>query len=124
MVAELAQRHHIEQFVQSAEPAGQDHECVRAIDHLALALEHVGGGDQLGDGAMTHFPLQQAARDQADHFAARAHRGIGDGTHEADVATAVDYANACRTKHFAQLRRDPAIDRVGAILRATKDADA
>jgi hypothetical protein len=110
VVAELAQRQHLQQFVEGAEAAGQDDEGT--------------GHDQARDVAVADLALQEPGRNQPDHLAAGGDRGVGHGAHQPDVAAAVDHGQAGRPEEPAQLGGERPVRRVEAVARAAEDADA
>jgi hypothetical protein len=124
VVAQLTQGHHLEHLVERAKPARQHDEAVGTGDHLVLAVEHVARHDQLGDRPMADLALEQAGRNQPGHLAAGGHRRVGDGTHQADPAAAIDQLEPGACGQLAQSRRRRPKAAVRPVLGAAKDAQA
>src|SRR5690606_31893337 len=87
--------------------------CVHTVHHF-----------QAGQTAVADFGALQALRDDADHFATGIERRVGDHTHQADGAAAVDQANASLGQVLTQRFGGFAVDRAGAGAGSTEDADA
>lgn len=73
---------------------------------------------------MRHLPVGQLLRNDAGHLAAGGQDRIGDGAHQADVAAAVDQAQAVAGDALAQRRGAFDVDGLVAGIGAAVDADA
>jgi hypothetical protein len=94
VLADLAQREHLEQLVERAEAARQHQEGVGARHQLALAARHVVDDEQLGEPRMRQLAGDHAVRDHADHAPARAQRRVGQHAHQPDRRAAVHQLDA------------------------------
>ena len=72
---------------------------------------------------MPDLALEQEARDDADHLAARLEAGVGDRLHHPDPAAAVDERGAAPGELAAERRGGVRVLRTGAAARAAEDAD-
>ena len=79
----------LERLVQGAEPAGQDDEGVRAVEHHALAGVHAVDDMQLGQAGMLDLKLLDVVGNDADHLAAGGQGRVGGDAHQADPAAAI-----------------------------------
>ncbi len=124
MTAQLQPREDLEQFLGRADAAGQRDEGVREIGHLALARVHGIDGDEGGELAMADFHGDEVVRNDADDFAAAGERGIGQRTHQADVAAAVNEADFFRGEEGSELDGDGPIDGIEAGAGPAVDANS
>ena len=121
--AELAPGQHLEHLVQGAEAAGQGDEAVGQVEHAHLALVHRADDLQLGQAAVRDLPVGQLLRDHAGDLAAGLEHGVGDDAHQADVAAAVDQADAFAGQAVAQGDGAFGVGRLAAGVGAAIDAD-
>src|SRR5471032_2040031 len=80
----------LEELLQGADAARQDHESVRAVEHLELALVHGLDDHGFGEIRVARLALQQEARDDAHDLAAALEGGVRGQTHQADATSAVN----------------------------------
>ncbi len=80
----------LEELLQGADAAGQDHEGVGTLEHLQFALVHGLDDHGLGELRMARFALQKEIRDDPDRPAPTVEDGIGDQPHQADAPSAID----------------------------------
>ena len=95
VAAELHPGHLLDDLLQRADAAGQRDEGVRHLEHLAFALVHVAGDDQVVLAAPRVLARHQEFGDDAGDLRRRAseHR-VGELAHHADGAAAIDEADA------------------------------
>lgn len=72
---------------------------------------------------MADLGALQALRDDTDHLATGIERRIGDHTHQADGATAIDQANAALGQVLAERFGSLAVNGTGARAGTTEDTD-
>jgi hypothetical protein len=93
VLAELVPRHDLNNLFHGANTARQDHESVRALKHLVLALVH-GLDDryivELGHCGLGRFPIDKKPWNDRTDLAASAQCSMSDGTHQAGGAAAID----------------------------------
>ncbi len=91
VVAERAEREHLEELLQGADAAGEHDERVRLREHDALALAHRLGHDHLVGGIIGDALARlERLRDHADHAPACRVRRPRHDAHEPDRPAAVD----------------------------------
>ena len=95
MHAKLRPRHRLEELLERADAARHGDERVGQVGHHRLARVHRVDDAQVGDAGVGDLAIGQRVRNHADHFAAAGEDGIGDRRPSADVAAAVDEADAC-----------------------------
>jgi hypothetical protein len=103
--------------------ARQDHEGVGMLEHLQLALVHGLHDDRLVELGMPRLALQQEAWDDPDHTPPGVEGSIGQHTHEADAAAAIDESPPVPGQDFAKFGRHVPGKTVIAEAGATKNAD-
>ena len=86
---ELVPRQQLERLVERAEAAGQGDEPVGQLGHPGLALVHRVDDLQRGHAEVGDLGPHELVGDHADDLAAVLEGGVGDGTHQPDVAAAV-----------------------------------
>ena len=84
-------------------PPGSVRNASAAAVHLALALAHVVGDDELVGPVVGDLELDQRARDDADGVRPAGAGGTGDGPHAADRAAAADQRPAAAGEREAHL---------------------
>ena len=94
MEPELAPGQQLAERLEGAEPAGEGHEGVRQLGHLALALVHRVHHAQLGELAMGHLSVHERVGDHTDHASSRLESRGGDAAHHAHTGSAVDEVDA------------------------------
>jgi hypothetical protein len=72
VVAELLQRDDLDELLERADAAGEDHEGVALGVHAVLALPHRVGADELGDLRQGDLAGGEAVRDDAEDLPAGA----------------------------------------------------
>ena len=108
---ELRPGENFAQFVQSAKAAGCGNEQIGQIGHQRLACMHAVDDVQLRQVGVRHLAFEQMLRDDADHLAAGVECGVGDQTHQADVAAAIDQAVTTHGEQRAEDVRRFCVDR-------------
>ena len=103
MIAELAQRHRVQDLVQRAEAAGQRHERIGRLDQLLLAIEHRRRDPQLAEVDLADLAVEQSLRDDAQDRTAGRLRAARGHPHQPDVAAAVDQPPAAAADRGAEL---------------------
>ena len=73
--------HDLCDLLQRSRAAGEGDKGIAEFDHLALALRHVLGHDELSQAVMLEFALDEAARLDAGHFSAGAQNAVRDRAH-------------------------------------------
>ena len=101
MPPELGPGHLFDQFLEGADPARQRDEGIRALEHQALAGVHVGNDDGLLDVVEHPFARFQKIGNDASDIAAIVEDRAGDRPHQADIAAAIDEADAALGKATA-----------------------
>ena len=123
MQAKLAPGQRFEEFVERPRPPGQHDDHVGIHEHDLLALVH-----RLGDDIGVEIALADLARDEvhgndAEGAPTRGLGGLGDKSHETDVARAVDETPAVAREHRPGRRGIAGIGGRAARARAAIDAD-
>ncbi len=113
-----------DQLVQRPEASRKRDERVRELVHERLAL--VQGLDDVEprQPTVSHLALLEAARDDPGHPAVRGERGVGDDTHQPDLAAAGDELDRPGGKLAAERVCRRRIHRVVPGGRPAEDADA
>ena len=122
MQAERAPRQHLEEFLEGADAARQHHKGIGALEHLILALVHGLDHHGLGQRRMARLAAHQESRDDADRLATCLQHGVGQHTHQADAAAAIDQGYALARQQFAQPRGRVAGGGAGAKAGAAENA--
>ena len=123
MQAELRPRRDLGELLEGAEPARQGDEAVGQGGHLGLALVERLDDAQLGQAVVCQLAIDQPARDDADDLAAGGERRIGDRTHHADAAAAVDDADPALGEPGPDRRGELEMGRIAARAGTAEDAD-
>lgn len=123
VAAELGPGELLDEFLQSADPAGQGDEGIGALEHELLAGVHVGHDNHVIRTLKHDFALFEKFRDDASDFAAMIDNGACDRAHEADIAAAIDEADAGFSQVNAEFAGDTGENRIGAVAGAAIDAD-
>ena len=123
MAAELGPGHLLDDFLERADAARHGDEGVGHFEHLAFALVHVLGDDQLVLADQRVLVADQELRDDAGDLAAVVEDGAGDRAHHAFAAAAIDQADAGFGHGGAERGRGLDEGRVGARAGAAIDAD-
>lgn len=103
--------------------SGQRQERIGSFCHLQFALVHRLDDDELCDGVVDDFALLKRSRNDAGHRAARLHRRVGDGAHQADVASAIDHSDAMRGEGRSDGACRLQVDGVAASARPAEHRD-
>jgi hypothetical protein len=114
----------LEEFVERPEAARQDGEGVRHLEHELLALVHAANHPQVADAVMSDLLVMEMRGDDAGDAAVAGEDGVGDATHQADPAAAVDQLDAGAGERATELVGGGAIVRQAAFRRAAIDAKA
>jgi len=109
-------------FHERADATGHGNEGVGQVGHHRLARVHGVDDAQVGDAVMGDLAIGQGLRDDADHFPAGGQRRVGHHAHQADVAAAVNQADALLRKQRPHCRRRLRIGGIGANAGPTKHA--
>lgn len=96
VAANLAPGQHFAEFVESSEAAGHGDESVRKRGHQRLALVHGADDPQILQSAMSRFLFDQQFRDDAGNVPTLEEHGVGQLSHHAEMAAAIDEAKAVR----------------------------
>ncbi|MNP23415.1 hypothetical protein D3C76_1161240 [compost metagenome] len=94
MIAQLPPGPHFEQFLQRTQPSRQGNEGIAQLGHAGLARMHAIHHFQAGQALVADFSVQQALRDDPDHFSTGRHGRVGHHAHQADRATAIHQGQA------------------------------
>src|SRR5690606_14335664 len=121
--AQLAPGQHLEDLLHGAEAAGQGDEGVGELEHAHLAFVHGAHDLQLGQAAVGDLPVGQLLGDHAGDLAAGGQHRVGDGAHQADVAAAIDQAQAFLGDAVAEGDGALGIGGLGAGIGAAIDTD-
>ena len=119
--AQCAPGQDLEELLEGADAARQDHEGVGALEHFVLALVHRLDHHGLGERRMARLATHQEAGDDADRLAARLQRGVGQHAHQADAAPAIDQGYALARQQLAQPRGRVAGGGAGAKAGAAEN---
>ena len=88
-----------------------------------LSAEMVVAQTAAGDATVGQLPIDQHLRDNTDDFAACCQRRIGQDSHQADIAGAIDDADAALSQQPAKCRRSRSIFRPHADRRTTENTN-
>ncbi len=124
VVSELRPGGGLEELVEGAEAARQDHVRIREPAHHGLSRVHGVDDDELREARVRDLVADEARRDHAHHAPARGERRVGDESHEAAIAPAVDHLDAPAREEPADGRRGVTVARGAGIARAAIDGDA
>ena len=113
----------LDEFFERADPAGQGHEGIGALEHQALAGMHVGHDDELLGLLQHQFSRLQKIGDDAGDMAAMRQHASRHFTHEAGVAAAIDEPDLGLGQGPAQDACRMYEERIGTGGRAAIDAD-
>ena len=102
MDPELGPGQHFYGFLERSEPAGHGDKPARQFCHQRFAFMHGVYNPQILQISESNFLFDQNLRDDADNIAVFANHGVGDLTHQADVASAIDEGNTTFCQSFAQ----------------------
>src|SRR5579871_4418657 len=114
VAAKLRPRHLLHQLLERAEPAGQRHEGVGALEHGAFALMHVPGDDLLLRQPPRPLLSRQELGDDAGGHSAVVDDGARERPHQADGAAAVDETHAVFGEDLAEFMRRAGEGWIGA----------
>ena len=103
VVTQLPPGPHFKQFFKRADAARQRQERIGPLRHQRLAFVHVGHHVQLGASVVGALFVHQRLWHHAHHGAPCCQGGVGHGTHQAVVATAVHQRTAVLTDPGADL---------------------
>jgi hypothetical protein len=90
--AELKPGKYFDYFFESANPSRQRYEGIGKLSHAMLALVHGLNNNKLRKSVMRALLCNHRARDDADDLTVSGQRGIGQHTHKAGTASAIDDA--------------------------------
>ena len=90
--AELKPSKYFDHLFESADASRQRYEGIRKLSHAMLALVHGLHRNKLGKPAMCALLCNHRARDDSDDLAVSGQRGLGQHTHKAGAAAAIDDA--------------------------------
>ena len=105
MPAELRPGQLLDQLFKRADTARKRDEGIRALEHHALALVHVGRDDALLHAHQHVLAVDQKLRDDPGHDPAVIDNRFGERSHQSDRATAIDQADAVLGQNSAELSR-------------------
>ena len=91
--------------------------------HQSFAFMHVSSDSHVLHGRMHKFDTSQMGRDNSDDLTVLFQHSIGDGSHDARTASAVDQSMARVRKINPKKSRGLSVLRAISGTRATKDAD-
>ena len=120
---ELAPGGDLDGFVEGAEAAGHDDKGMGSLEHLALAVVHGFGEDEVDCALVRDLAALEEGGNDAEDLAACCQGGVGGDAHEADIAAAVDEADACLAEALAEGLGGGAESGVVAEAGATEDGD-
>ena len=89
MQTELRPGEDLEHLVEGAESARQGQKGIGERGHARLAFVHAAGKHEFAQAAMGHFAADEEIWNDARDSSAGGECGIGDQTHQPDVAAAV-----------------------------------
>lgn len=125
MKSELAPGQDFTEFFEGAEAAGQCNESLRKFGHAGLArmhrIDHFEMGETLViNWAAFDFFAHQGLRNDADDLPAGCQAGVGNDTHQADIATAVNQTNVPLGQCRSECRRCGVVKRAMAEFEPQK----
>ena len=123
VVAELLERHDLQDLLQRAQAARQRHEGVPAGVHDGLAVAQPLRDDQLGHVAVPHAQVQEGLGDHAGGLTAMRQHRARQRAHEPHAAPAVDEPPAAPGELGAQLLGGGEELAVHQVARAAEDGD-
>jgi len=103
----------LDQFLERADTARKGDETVGMLEHRALALMHILRDDKLLREPSRSFTLGQEFRNNAGDVAAVFENGIGERSHQADRAAAIDQPHAVIGEDFSEIARR--FDKAGSV---------
>ena len=118
VLAELRPGHLLDQFLQRADAAGQGDEGIGALEHQALALMHVGGDDRSSTSSSMRSRRFRKSGMMPVTAAAVLDHGAGHRAHQADVAAAIDEADALGGHRGTKVLRSLGIGRASRRCRS------
>jgi hypothetical protein len=121
--AELRPGEHLEELVHRPVAAGQHDKGVRRVGHGRLALVHGLDDAEAGQAGVRDLLRGERAGDHAVGRAAARQHGLGDDTHQADLAPAVHEADAAPREQAAERLSRRGERRIGSWIRAAVDGD-
>ena len=121
--AELRPGQLLDQLFKRADTARKRDEGIRALEHHALALVHVGRDDALLHAHQHVLAVDQKLRDDPGHDPAVIDNRFGERSHQPDRATAIDQADAVLGQNSAELSRRVHESRVVAGAGGAVDAN-
>lgn len=123
VAAELGPGELLDEFFQRANTAGQSDKGIGAFEHELFAGVHVGDDDHVICAIEHDFALFEKFRDDACDFAAMIESSACESSHEADIAAAIDKADARFGQMDAELAGRAGENRIGAVAGTAIDAD-
>eukprot|EP00913_Durusdinium_trenchii_P021341 g20054.t1 len=102
---ELAPGHDFDDLLERPDAARQGHEGIRPLEHLVLALMHVGGDDQLvelPERVTGCLHIDQELRNDARHLAAIGQNPCGHRAHDPLGTSAIDQPDTMRGNRLAE----------------------
>lgn len=121
--AELGPGQDFAELVECPKATRQGNEGVRQVGHESLAFVHRLDDAQVADAAMREFLVHQGLRNNTDDFAALGQRGVGNDTHQSDVAAAINEPESAPGDNAGQVTGGGGKCGIIARTGAAKDAD-
>lgn len=118
--AQLRPGERLAELIPGTKAAGKCQEAIGQIGHECLALVHCSDYVHFGQGGMSDLFLGQRAGDHADYAPAARQAGIRQGSHESNVAAAVNQRNASLSQQLTQMVRGFAIGRTPSMICSTE----
>jgi hypothetical protein len=95
----------------------------RPARHHRLALVHVIDDEEFGHAAVAKFHRHQVPGDDAENGRPRLQHRVGDGSHQADAAAAVDEPVSAGRNRRTEVSGSVVVALVSAAFRTAIDAD-
>ena len=128
MKAELSPGQDFKELLERSKAAWQGNEAIGQRGHSCLPGVHRVHHFKLGDASMLDplpidFPAEQALRNDARDVTAGPKAGVGDDTHQADIAPPIDEFDALMGQGLPETAGDLTIGRKATMAGAAEDAD-